>query len=355
MTISRRKFITGGLVAAGAVAGAAATIGGIGLIRGRQQRGTDGVGGAAVSRLGVDPRAPRYIALAKSGELARREKALWELFEYCRLCPRRCGANRANGMAGACRSGDKFRIASFGPHFGEENVLRGTNGSGTIFFSNCNLLCAFCLNWQINHKGQGQYTTHEELADMMIDLQNRGCHNINFVTPTHMTPHIVKSLGIAVSKGLIIPLVYNSSGFDSLEVIKLLDGIVDIYLPDFKYQDAEHAVRFSKGAQDYPKHAAAAILEMHRQVGHIQTDENGIAYRGVLIRHLILPENLAGTDRFVKWVVQRLGKDAHVNIMSQYRPMFQAHDFPPLDRRPTEQELTQAIRWARTAGLHNFH
>jgi len=348
MPVSRRKFITGGLVTVGA---AAAAIGTVGIMRGMlAKRASDKKKTPAAHAPGA-----RYIDLERSGELARREEQLWALFERCRLCPRLCGANRAAGAMGACRSGDKFKVASFGPHFGEEVPLRGRHGSGTIFFSNCNLLCVFCLNWQINHRGDGQYTTHAELADMMIDLQRRGCHNINIVTPTHNVPHLVKALRIAIGRGLHIPLLYNSSGYESLEVVKLLDGIVDVYLPDFKYQDSEIAARFSKGAPDYTKHAAAAIKEMHRQVGPLQMDENGIATRGLLIRHLVMPENLAATDRFVKWVVKELGPDTHVNIMGQYRPMHRAREYPPLDRAVTQEEYAQAMRWAYEAGLRNFH
>ena len=296
----------------------------------------------------------RYLDLERSGELERREQALWALFEPCRLCPRLCGANRASGMGGACTAAENFKVASFGPHFGEEAPLRGRQGSGTIFFSNCNLLCVFCLNWQIAHRGDGRQTSHAELANMMLDLQRRGCHNINLVTPTHLVPHLIKALRIAIAEGLHVPLLYNSSGYESLEVVKLLDGVVDIYLPDFKYQDSAIAARFSEGAPDYTRHAAAAIKEMHRQVGVLQVT-NGVAQRGMIIRHLVMPENLAGTDVFVRWVASELSPDTHVNIMSQYTPLFRAHEHPPLDRRITQEEFAQAMHWAREAGLHNFH
>jgi len=189
---------------------------------------------------------------------------------------------------------------------------------------------------------------------MMLSLQRRGCHNVNLVTPSHIVPHIVTALRLAIAEGLNIPLLYNSSGYESLEVLKLLDGVVDVYLPDFKYQDSELAARFSQGAPDYTLHTAAAIKEMHRQVGTLrQTD--GVAYRGLLIRHLVLPENAAGTDGFVRWVASELGTDTHVNIMGQYSPQYRANDFPPLHRRPTREEIEQAMRWAREAGLQNFH
>lgn len=299
--------------------------------------------------------SPRYLELESSGELEAREKALWEKMESCDLCPRRCRVNRMAGRQGICSSDDTVKVASYGPHPGEEAPFVGRRGSGTIFFSNCNLLCIFCQNWQINHRGEGTQVTHQRIATMMISLQRRGCHNINWVTPTHVVPHLVSALRIAIGNGLNIPVLYNCGGYESLEVIKLLDGVVDMYLPDFKFQDGTLAARFAQGVSDYPERAAAAVKEMHRQVGTLQTYDNGIAYRGVLIRHLVLPENSAGTDDFVRWVAAELGTDTHVNIMSQYRPEFRAREFPPLDRRLTQAEFAQAMRWAREAGLHNFH
>ena len=297
---------------------------------------------------------PGYLALERSGELERRERALWKMMESCELCPRMCGTNRIAGEKGICSSDNTFKVASHGAHFGEERVLVGTRGSGTIFFSNCNLLCVFCQNWEINHRGDGRTTTHAELARIMILLQRGGAHNINLVTPSHLVPHIVTALRLAIAQGLNIPLLYNSSGYETLEVLQLLDGIVDVYLPDFKYQDSELAARFSQGAPNYVEHTAAAIKEMHRQVGTLQ-QANGIAYRGLLIRHLVLPENAAGTDVFVRWVVDELGPETHVNIMGQYSPQFRAGEYPPLNRRVTRAEVNQAMQWARDAGLRNFH
>ncbi|MCL2231633.1 MAG: radical SAM protein [Treponema sp.] len=345
MALSRRDFIKGGFVAAGTAA-----LGGVGFVRNLFAGGAfDGAGAAPVAAWGQ----PRYIGLERSGELERRERALWELFSPCRLCPRMCGVNRSAGNAGICSAAADFRVAHFGAHHGEEGPLRGRRGSGTIFFSNCNLLCVFCLNWQIAHRGDGTIASHDNLASIMLDLQNRGCHNVNLVTPTHLVPHIVSALRLAIARGLHIPLLYNTSAYDSLEVIQLLDGIVDIYLPDFKFQSAEPAVRFAQ-APNYPIHAAAAIKEMHRQVGVLQQTD-GIAHRGMIIRHLVMPENLAGTDAFVRWVVSELGPDTHVNIMSQFMPMFRANEYPPLNRRITQAEFTQAMRWAHEAGLRNFH
>jgi len=352
MSLSRREFIKKSFAAAGV---AAAALGGFSFVRNMfAVGGADRDAGSQAPRI-ADPRGlMRYIDLERSGELERREQALWDLFSPCRLCPRQCGVNRAAGRAGACSTARDFKIASFGPHHGEEGPLRGTRGSGTIFFSNCNLLCVFCQNWQIAHRGEGAQSSHDQLAGIMLDLQRRGCHNINLVTPTHLVPHLVKALRIAIAGGLNIPLLYNTGGYDSLEVIRLLDGVVDIYLPDFKYQDSSIAARFSQGAPDYTLHTAAAIREMHRQTGFLQLT-GGIATRGLLIRHLVMPENLAGTDRFVRWVVSELGADTHVNIMSQYRPMFRASEFPQLNQRLTQVEFTQAMIWARNAGLHNFH
>jgi len=351
MALSRRKFIKSGLVAAGAAA-----LGGLGFARDlfaggipERETGVTGAPGVEPPRGGMT----RYVDLERTGELERREQALWDLMSPCTLCPRRCGVNRAAGQVGVCSAAQSFRIASFGPHHGEEGPLRGSRGSGTIFLSNCNLLCVFCQNWQIAHRGDGRETSHAELANMMLDLQRRGCHNINFVTPTHLVPHLVRSLRIAIAGGLNIPLLYNTGAYDSLEVIQLLDGIIDIYLPDFKFQHAEHAARFAQ-APNYPTHAAAAIKEMHRQTGFLQIS-GAVAQRGLLIRHLVMPENLAGTDVFVRWVVSELGADTHVNIMSQYRPMFRANDYPPLNRRITQAEFSQAMRWAQDAGLRNFH
>jgi len=348
MAVSRREFIKGGLMAAGTAA-----LGGFGVVRNLFAGGAfDNAPGQPGQAAGVGG-VTRYVDLERMGELERRERALWDMFDPCRLCPRECGVNRTAGRAGICSATNTFRVASFGPHHGEEGPLRGTRGSGTIFLSNCNLLCVFCQNWQIAHRGDGMQVGHEELANMMLDLQRRGCHNINLVTPTHLVPHLVRALRIAVGRGLNVPLLYNTGGYDSLEVIRLLDGIIDIYLPDFKFQNAEHAARFAQ-APNYPTHAAAAIREMHRQVGFLHV-AGGVAQRGLLIRHLVMPENIAGTDVFVRWVASELGTETHVNIMGQYRPMFRANEYPPLDRRITPAEFNQAMRWAREAGLRNFH
>jgi len=295
-----------------------------------------------------------YLRAEREKKLQAVEEELWELFRSCACCPRACGANRLKGEKGFCSSTADLKVYSAGPHFGEERPLVGRGGSGTIFFSNCNLLCCFCQNWEINHRGDGRITGHENLAEIMVGLQERGCHNINVVTPTHVAPHIIKSLRIAIRRGLRAPLVYNTGGYDSLEVVRKLDGIVDIYLPDFKYQDGELAAKYSSGASDYPEVAAAVIKEMHRQVGILQVDGRGVAERGLIIRHLVMPQNIAGTDRFVRWVAKELSPETFVNIMGQYHPAHKAFDYPPLSRRISNDEYRQALQWARAAGLNNL-
>lgn len=296
---------------------------------------------------------PAYISLGER-EVGRRASELNKKYEACRLCPRACGVNRFRGERGVCGSGSVTRVASWHAHFGEERPLVGRNGSGTIFFSRCNLLCEFCQNWQINHRGDGQDVTDKHLADIMLDLQTKGCHNINLVTPTHTVPNIVAALRIAMGRGLRIPLVYNCGGYEPVEILRLLDGVVDIYLPDYKYTDGGAAATYSHGAQDYPEICAAAIAEMHRQVGNLVVDQNGIALRGLIIRHLVLPKNKAGTDRFVKWVADRLGLSVAVNIMPQYRPAHRARLHPEINRNITREEFAKALQWAREAGLANL-
>ncbi|MCL2093855.1 MAG: radical SAM protein [Treponema sp.] len=297
---------------------------------------------------------PSYIALAAQGELERREEQLWEKMEHCDLCPRNCGVNRLAGEKGFCSSDDTFKVATHGPHWAEELVISGRGGTGTIFFSDCNFLCAFCKNWQISHRGDGRVTSHEELASMFLTLERSGCHNINLETPTHLVPHIIRALRIAVPQGLSIPLVYNSSGYESLETLRLLDGIIDIYLPDFKFFDSSWASTLSQGAPDYVHHTSLAIKEMLRQVGHLQ-QARGIAFRGLLVRHLVMPQNTAGTGDFVRWVAEELGPETHVNIMGEYAPQHMARDFSPLERRPSAEDFHWAMQWARDAGLRNFH
>ncbi|MDO8835702.1 MAG: hypothetical protein Q7V01_08895 [Vicinamibacterales bacterium] len=315
------------------------------------------VSGLALPFAGADPAErfePSYLRLARAGRLRQIERDLWDLLRACRLCPRACGADRQGGNRGACDATARLKVASYGPHFGEERPLVGRGGSGTIFFSNCNLLCCFCQNWEINHRGDGRFVSEPDLAEMMLSLQDRGCHNINLVTPTHVVPHIVRALREAVDRGLRLPLAYNTGGYDTVDVIRALDGVVDIYLPDFKYQDGALAAKYSSGAADYPAAAAAAIKEMHRQVGVLKVNERGVAVRGLILRHLVLPQNIAGTDRFVTWVARELTTDTYVNLMDQYRPAHRAREYPELARRLTPQEWAQARAWARAAGLTNL-
>ncbi len=294
---------------------------------------------------------PAYRRLERSGELASRASELYSIYRKCRLCPRQCGVDRTRGERGFCSSTDRAKVFSAHPHFGEERPLVGSGGSGTIFFSNCNLLCVFCQTWEINHRGDGSYVGDETIGRLMTDLQAVGCHNINLVTPTHILPNIVGGLRYAIGRGLRIPLVYNCGGYEPVEIIKLLDGIVDIYLPDFKYTEGAMSDKYSSGAADYPERAAAAIEEMYRQVGNLVTDEAGVALRGLIIRHLVLPGNIAGTDKFVAFVATKLSRSTYVNLMDQYRPEYKARRIPELSRRITGVEYRQAKRWAKEAGL----
>ncbi|MCX7804595.1 MAG: radical SAM protein [Planctomycetota bacterium] len=294
---------------------------------------------------------PGYVKLHRSGELTRRADEAWERLSGCRMCPRRCGADRLGGKTGVCRTGAKARVSSFGPHFGEEDVLVGTGGSGTIFFSSCNLLCCFCQNYEISHfPGEGREVGPEELARIMLTLQGYGCHNINFVTPSHVVPQILRSLIPAVEMGLRVPLVYNSSGYDEVETLRLLDGVFDIYMPDFKFWDPEVADELC-GAPDYPDAAREALKEMHRQVGPLETGAEDVAYRGLLVRHLVMPDGLASTAEIAKFLAEEISPDTFVNVMAQYRPRGRAHTRQGLNRGITPEEYTEALEAVRRAGL----
>jgi putative pyruvate formate lyase activating enzyme len=292
-----------------------------------------------------------YIALHEKKELGRRIKALGEILTRCRLCPRVCHVNRLEGEKGYCRAGLDAMISSAFPHFGEEPPLVGYHGSGTIFLTHCNLRCVFCQNYDISHLGQGKPITTSELAQYMIGLQQRGCHNINFVTPTHYVPQIVAALPEAIELGLTVPLVYNCGGYESLEVIKLLDGIVDIYMPDTKFSREETGTRYGN-APDYPHILQEVLLEMHRQVGDLMLDEQGIAYQGLLIRHLVMPNEVAGTKKLMTFIAQHLSTDSYVNIMDQYRPLYRAGEYPEIDRQISSREYREAIEIAQGEGLH---
>jgi len=314
---------------------------------------------SAPAGLGLNP-APRnfepaYLALHRNGELAQRAEKVWNLLSNCSLCPRRCGAPRLDGKRGFCRApGDDLVISSFQAHFGEERPLVGRNGSGTIFLTHCNLRCVFCQNWQISHMGRGSGQSIADMSNMMLRLQERGCHNINLVTPTHYLAHILKALDLAVDKGLRIPLVYNTSGFERTEIIKMLDGIVDIYLPDFKFWDAEMAKRYMAGAENYPALARGAISEMNRQVGVAKAGDDGLIHRGLMIRHLVMPNDAAGSEQLIDWIAETLPKETYVNIMAQYSPAYQALDHAAIARRVTVDEYRNVVKHAQASGLTNL-
>jgi putative pyruvate formate lyase activating enzyme len=296
---------------------------------------------------------PSYREAHRTGKLAGSIIRSRRMLENCRLCPRECGVNRLKNEKGVCRTGRLAMVSSFGAHFGEEEPLVGTGGSGTIFFANCNLLCVFCQNWEISHLGEGREVASEALAAMMIELQESGCHNINFVTPSHVVPQILEALPHAVKRGLNVPLVYNTGGHDAVKTLKLLEGIFDIYMPDFKFWDPERARTYLK-ALDYPEKAGEAIREMHRQVGDLTLDKRGVATRGLLLRHLVMPGGLAGTREIMRFVATELSPDTHVNIMKQYYPCGSASKYPPLDRRITREEYAEALRAAREEGIRRL-
>lgn len=294
-----------------------------------------------------------YRSLYESGELERRIHTARAMLGECRLCPRDCGVNRLENETGFCGVGRKAVVASYDPHFGEEGPLVGDSGSGTIFFAGCNLGCRFCQNHDISTDPKaGLVADPDELAGVMLALQKQGVHNINFVTPSHVVAQILEALPIAVEHGLDLPLVYNSSGYDSVDTVALLDGVVDIYMPDVKIWDPAHAKRYLR-AGDYPRNARAAIRAMHRQVGDLELDERGIARRGLLVRHLVMPEDVAGTDSWMEFLAG-LSTDTYLNLMNQYRPCHEAHGLPPLDRIVTSTEFASARRIAEGRGLHRF-
>jgi len=290
-----------------------------------------------------------YLKLSKK-EIREKIHQAEGILKSCTLCPRACRVDRTAGERGFCKTGDKPFVSSWNPHFGEERPLVGRYGSGTIFMTNCNLGCLFCQNWTISHLGEGNIYSFDALADMMITLQHYGCHNINLVTPTHQVPVILRALELSIEKGLKVPIVYNCGGYESVETLKILDGIVDIYMPDFKYSSSDVAMKYSK-ARDYPSVAKAAIKEMHRQVGDLITDDRGIALRGLLVRHLVLPGGLAGTEEIAKFLAEEISPDTYTNIMAQYYPCFKTAEYPPLDRRITDEEYREAVKAARRAGL----
>ncbi len=299
--------------------------------------------------------SPPYIEMQKSGKLKARAEILHERMRHCDLCPRDCSTDRIAGQRGDCRAHATLEISSASAHFGEERELVGRSGSGTVFFTNCSMHCVFCINYEVSQLGHGREYSTDQLAEMMIMLQRRGCHNINVVSPTHYLPHILFALDRAVTMGLNIPLVYNTSGWEKKEVLEFLDGIVDIYLTDFKYADPEAADKYSPGAACYPETARLALLEMNRQTKVANPDpDTGLIYRGLMIRHLVMPENVARSDRVMRWIANNLPKDTYVNIMSQYTPMYKAFDYPEIARRLYRSEYNNVVTVARSAGLTNL-
>ena len=296
---------------------------------------------------------PSYLDLHERGILEERAAEARERMRSCGLCPRECRVNRLEDEKGFCRTGRNSVVSSYSPHFGEEDPLVGTGGSGTIFFTHCNLLCLFCQNYEISHLGEGREFSPDRLARVTLHLQEQGCHNINFVSPSHVVPQILTALPMAIEKGLKIPLVYNTGGYDSLETLQMLEGVFDLYMPDLKFMDEEVSQGYCR-ARDYPERARAAIREMHRQVGDLTLDDRSIARRGVLVRHLVLPGGLAGTREAMRFLAREVSPETYVNIMAQYHPCGEAMDHPPLNRRITPKEYEEALDIAREEGIRRL-
>lgn len=293
---------------------------------------------------------PAYIQTYKKGLLQEKINAAYKLLSPCNLCPQKCRVDRLSGETGICKTAKHALVSSYNPHFGEEKPLVGTDGSGTIFFTHCNLLCLFCQNFDISHEGHGQKIAAAELAAVMLALQQHGCHNINFVTPSHVVPQILSALEIAIQEGLSVPLVYNSGGYDLPATLKLLDGVFDIYMPDFKFWEPQIAESACL-AKDYPEIARQALREMHRQVGDLTIDEDGIAQKGLLIRHLVLPGGLAGTREIMRFIAQEISTHSYVNLMSQYRPCGRASEVKGLNASLSPTDFQTALQAAKAEGI----
>jgi putative pyruvate formate lyase activating enzyme len=294
---------------------------------------------------------PSYINLFEKGELNKRVELLQEFIKECQLCPRQCHVNRLNGEVGYCGAGSDLMVSSAFPHFGEEPPLVGFNGSGTIFLTHCNLRCIFCQNYDISHLGRGDRITLSDMARAMVKLQEMGCHNINFVTPTHYASQILASLPKAIEWGLRLPIVYNCSGYESIEVIRLLEGVVDIYMPDVKFMDEKYSKRYSN-APDYPEVIKKVLKEMHRQVGDLTTNSKGVAERGLLIRHLVMPGGVASSEAVLKFIAEEISVHSYVNIMNQYRPEYRANEYSEISHPITHQEYLEAIQLAKGFRLY---
>lgn len=296
---------------------------------------------------------PSYLKLLFSGELKQRVAQAYANLAKCNICAWECGVDRLSGKLGVCRTGVDAKVSSFGAHMGEEDPLRGWRGSGTIFFTRCNLRCQYCQNHDISQTDNGDEVKPEQLALIMLELQQAGCHNINLVSPSHVVPQILAAVLIAAEAGLRLPLVYNTGGYDSLASLHLLDGVIDIYMPDMKYASPQIGLRYSK-IRDYPKINQEAVREMHRQVGDLVIDPSGLARRGLLVRHLILPNNLAGTEKIVQFLAQEISPNTYLNLMDQYRPAYKANQYPQLNRPITREEYQTAVRLAHQAGLYRL-
>lgn len=318
------------------------------------------MGSRALADFVIDPFEPAYLRVSSAELAARVDAALRELAD-CRACPRNCGVNRLENQTRVCHTGRYASVASAFPHFGEEDCLRGWRGSGTIFFSLCNLRCSFCQNWDISQRAAGKECGPGEIAGLMLDLQEQGCHNVNFVTPEHVAPQVIEAIAAAAPRGLRVPIVYNTSAYDALSSLRLLDGLVDIYMPDFKFWKPETALTLAK-ARDYPERAREAILEMHRQVGPLRFGPDGLARRGVLVRHLVMPGHQAEAAAIFEWLAREVSPDTYVNVMGQYRPDYQVGQitqngntkYAEINRHPLTGEMNAAYASARRAGLWRF-
>jgi putative pyruvate formate lyase activating enzyme len=315
----------------------------------------------APDRFRLDAFEPAYLALHRDGRLASRAEVARRALESCRLCPRGCAARRLGGEAGTCGIGRHAVVSSAFPHHGEEDCLRGRSGSGTVFFAGCSLRCAFCQNADVSWLRVGEEHDAPDLAAVFLELQVRGCHNLNLVTPSHVVPQVLEALAVAAGRGLGLPVVYNSGGYDTVETLRLLEGVVDVYMPDFKFWRRETGERYAAAA-DYPERARAAVLEMHRQVGPLRFGADGLARRGVLVRHLVMPGLVEESTALFEWLAREVSPDTYVNVMGQYRPEWRVGEpdgagralFAEIDRRPRSWEMDAAHESARRAGLWRF-
>lgn len=296
---------------------------------------------------------PSYLKTFESGDLKTRVSQAYEHLSICDVCAWECPVDRRAGQIGVCQTGVLARVSSYGPHMGEEDPLRGWRGSGTIFFTRCNLRCQYCQNHDISQTDRGDEMEPEQIARIMLELQTMGCHNINFVSPSHVVPQILAAVLIAAQAGLRIPLVYNTGGYDSMAMLELLDGVIDIYMPDMKYSDPATARKYSK-IRDYPQINQAAVKEMHRQVGDLIIDDKGVAQRGLLVRHLVLPDGFAGTEEVVRFLADEISPDTYLNLMDQYRPAYKSHLYPEVNRGLTSEEYQSAVEAATAAGLNRL-